>query len=142
MINNETDKKNKVIFPEDTIDIIESLLEKVGLTTISELFESDLTDEEFKEKWENDPGSHIAQILKEYGQGKIKDESALIASLRDRLNIADEKAQELARELQEKIISQIQSAPEKAEIDEEIDDLPKEQPSYSEKPDVYREPIE
>ena len=69
MKNLELNQNNKGVFPENTPDIIESLLIKHGLETMKELFEkfgqikTSKEEEEFQERYEKLPGAHIARIL-------------------------------------------------------------------------------
>jgi len=132
MANLEFDQKEQKIFPENTADIIDSLLEKYKLETIKGLFESfgpvKTSEEkgEFQKRWENLPGPKIAQILKEVSQDKIKAEE-LTSVLQNRLAISKRVAQGLAKDLQEKILGLLRVS---------------EKPVPPKKPDIYREPIE
>ena len=138
MSNGEFNQKRQRVFPENTSDIIESLLEKYQLETIKGLFESFgpiktlEQKKEFQKRWENLPGPCIAKILKEVNQGKIKGNKELINTLQTRLNIPQKVAQELTKDLQEKILNLLQTIPE----------IPSKKPISSKRPDIYREPIE
>ncbi len=146
--HNKLNRNNKRVFPEGTPDIIESLLEKYRLETIKELFESFgpiKTVEErkgFQERWENLPGPHIAKILKEVSQGKIRNEDVFIATLQERLNISKETTQKLAKDLEEKVLSLVQiTFREKKEIPS-AKKTKETKPAPPKRTDTYREPIE
>ena len=140
MKNLELNQNNKGVFPENTPDIIESLLIKHGLETMKELFEkfgqikTSKEEEEFQERYEKLPGAHIARILKEVAQGKIRDENVFINTLQGSLNISEKTAKELAKDLNEKVLGLVQKNIKEEAI------LP-EKPASPEKKDVYREPI-
>lgn len=142
MENRESNQNNGRVFPENTADIIDSLLEKYKLETIKGLFESfgpvktPEEKEEFQKRWKNLPGPHIAQTLKEFSRGKIKNEDALVKALAERLSISKKTAQELTKDLQEKILSLPQVTLE------EEKEIPNKKPTPPKKPDTYREPVE
>lgn len=146
--HNKLNRNNKRVFPKDTPDIIESLLEEYRLETIKELFESFgpiktfKERKEFQERWENLPGPHIAKILKEVSQGKIRNEDVFIATLQERLNISKETAQKLAKDLEEKVLSLAQiTFREKKEIPS-TKEIKETKPAPPQRKDTYREPIE
>jgi len=152
MTNNKPTQASKVIFPNNIPRIIDSILKKYQLTTLTELFESEISDEEFEKKWEELPGPHIAKIVKEFSQGKIKDEESLRDELKNRLSISEELARQLAEDLQEQILNLIQTTKEEIkEIDPEpepetetrSESQPEAEPNKKPKEsDVYREQIE
>lgn len=131
---------NEGVFPENTPDIIESLLIKHGLETMKELFEkfgpvkTFKEEEEFQERFEKLPGAHIARILKEVAQGKIRDENVFINTLQESLNISEKTAKELAKDLNEKVLNLVQKT-----IKEEV--ISWEKPASLKEKDIYREPI-
>jgi len=141
MKNPELNQNNKGVFPENTSDIIESLLIKYGLETMKELFEkfgpikTSEEEEEFQERFEKLPGAQIARIVKEVAQGKIRDENVFINTLQESLSISEKTAEELAKDLNEKVLSLVQKT-----IKEEV--ILPEEPASPEKKDTYREPIE
>jgi len=139
---------SNIAFPEETSSIIESLVVKYGLETLKELFEKFIPKtlqkkEEFRERFEKLPGPHIARIVKEVAQGKIRDENVFINTLQERLNIPGKTAKELAKDLNEKVLSLVQITLKNGkEVPPGKETILPKKPAPSNKPDVYREPIE
>lgn len=139
---------SKKTFPENTPEIIKSLLEKYNLETMQELFSAFKqagTDEEKKKiqaRWNNLPGPHIAKILKEFAQNEIKDDASFIGTIKERLSVSEELAQKLAKDLQEKILVPLQAAPEESEQAKKTEGASGRESNSPKKPDVYREPVE
>lgn len=152
MGNRKLNQNNKRVFPEDTPNIIESLLRKYGLETMKELWEkfgpikTFKEKKEFQERWEKLPGPHIARILKEVALGKIGNEKLFTTTLQERLNIPEKTAKELAKDLNEKVLNLVQKTFKKKEevpLSEKIEKVisPK-KPAPLKKKDIYREPID
>ena len=152
MESHKLNQNNKRIFLENTPDIIESLLIKYGLETMKELFEkfgpikTFKEKEEFQERFEKLPGPHIARIVKEVAQGKIRDENVFINTLQENLNISEKTAKELAKDLNEKVLSLVQKIfKEKKEVlsFKKIEEtISPEKPAPPKRKDTYREPIQ
>ena len=145
MVNdNNTIQESKIIFPENIPEIIDSIVEKYNLETLEQLLESETPEEEFEKKWGSLPGPHIAKIVKEFSQGKIKSKPALVNLLVERIDISKELAQQLAEDLQEKILSllRIGSEPKETEETKIVKETSEEKIISSTKSDVYRELIE
>ena len=142
MINdNKPAQENKIIFPENIPEIIDSVVEKYNLETLEQLLESKISEEEFEKKWENIPGPRIAKIIKEFSQGEIKSGTSLVNILAERLNISKELAQQLAEDLQKQILNLLQIGSESKETEETkiVKEITEEKTTSSTKPDVYRE---
>jgi len=151
---NQNPKENqRLIYPEDTSEIISELMEKYGLKETEEEVLQALKE------GKTTKGGTIAEIIMEVAKNKIPREN-ITSVLQKRLAISKEIAKKIAKELEKKILNLIiiEKVPKK-----EIPPLqkppisplkpgppvpptefppkapPEEKPK---KPDIYREPIE
>ena len=130
MTNNNVSKKQKVIFPENTVTIIKELLKKYGFReTIEEVSEK-------IEKGEKPIGTILAETIREATEKEAGVEE-LSSLLQTRLNLSSREAQKLARDIKIEIIGLIKAQERERSAIREV----KEKKPPAQK-DIYREPIE
>ncbi len=149
MENNNLKRSSEIIFPENFVEIIDSILKKYGLERIEDFLENyNETGEEkdFQEKLENLPGPHISIMIGKITENKIKDKKTLTKELQEKLNLPESAAKHLTQEIEEKIL-----LPMKINLEEEVvsfEEIPekgegddfKEKINFEKKKrDIYRE---
>ncbi len=141
------------VFPEESVLVIEKILEKYGLINeeekgIEKFINSGVAQEKI-EIFENLPGNKISKLVRNYGEKKISLEDLPIL-LGKELNVSGKEAEEIAKELEETLLIFIKQAPveeipakEKKARPEIISEPEKktEEPKISPGHDTYREPI-
>jgi len=152
MENNKLKRSSEIVFPENFVEIIDSILKKYGLERIEDFLENydeNEKEENVQERWENLPGPHISIMIQKITENKIKDKKTLAKELQEKLNLPESAAKHLTQEIEEKIL-----LPMKINLEEEIvsfeeipgkgeDDGFKEKINFEEKKrDIYREPKE
>jgi len=149
--------KRKVIlelsFPEESGLVIKEILKKYGLeekqkTGIRKWFKSKNQNERRK-LFEELPGSKISQLVRDYAEGKINSVNINLL-LTNKLDVSENKAEEIAQELKQKILSFIKPisrtqetlSPNKKNASKKIVTI---KPKRAEAPqgnDIYRESVE
>ena len=130
-------KKEKVIFPENSSEVIGSILKKYGLGE---------TAKEILEKWKKGEISNsekLAGIVGEAARKKVSLDT-IISWIKEDLNLPEDTARKIAKELNEKILSLV-TTPEKKErpfVPEKRPFEEEKKPKPTAPTDIYREPIE
>lgn len=158
MKTSKLNKNYKVIFPEETVPVIDRLIEKYEFEKIEEeMFEQIDRIEDFRKKeeiFENLPIRQISRTVKEIAEGKTSLKDSVFI-LQQRLNISEGIAKKLVQDLKENVLVLVQKIPSKeeevftpskphvksTEAESSIPSSSEESPS-AKKIDTYREPIE
>ena len=129
MVNFVQSKKLDLIFPEDIVSIMSSILERYKL---------EQTDEEVLKQMEGEEktnGEIIAEIIGKTVEEEIPFQE-LVGLLKKNLNISSKEAENLAKDLRKEVLLLVEKSPK------EVPFLEKPEPEKTEERDVYREPIE
>lgn len=152
-IKNSKNENPEPAFPEENSLVIQAILEKYELNEKQqegiEKMSIAKNVRELKEIMESLPGTKIAKLVKQYGEGKVSS-AEIPFCLSQELNIPEKKAEEIAKELKDTLLVLIDAQREKIK-EKEI--LPSKIPQPEIKPsivlpkippkkDIYREPIE
>ncbi len=142
MIQESFEKNNLLdsVFPEETVLVVEKILEKYGLAqTEEEEIEKIFTFEgvqKIDEAFEKSPGSKIAGIIREYAEEKISPKD-IPSRLEKELNVSLEQAKEITKELEETLFVLIDV--EKKKIKKEKD-FSSEEPVFEKKDVSIKKP--
>ncbi|MGB2762411.1 MAG: hypothetical protein WBC21_02615 [Minisyncoccales bacterium] len=146
MTNPKLNKKQEIIFPDKTTDIIRELVKKYELEKIEKEMEEKISQTEIPAErgkiFENLPTCQISRTVKEIAESKISSKE-FVSVLQKRLEIPQEKAKKLAKDLKEKvlILAQMPSIKKETVYLKKTKELTSES-SVPLRRDTYREPIE